>query len=47
MSPKHLHRYVTEFARRHNVLPLPVSDRMRKVVAGRAGKRLTFKELVA
>lgn len=47
MSPKRVHHYVTELAGCHNVRPLPVLDRMSKVAAGWAGKRLTFKELIA
>ena len=47
MSSKHLHRDVTEFAGCHNLRPHPVIERMSRVVTGWAGKRLTFKELVA
>ncbi len=47
MSPKHLHRYVTEYAGRHNLRPHPVIERMSTVVTGWPGKRLTYRELTA
>ena len=46
MSPKHLRRYVTEFAERHNSKPLKTEDRMKSVVLGGVGKRLRWKDLV-
>ena len=45
MSPKHLHRYCSEFAGRYNLRPLGTLDRMGSLFAGMTGKRLTYKEL--
>ena len=46
MSPKHLRRYVTEFAERHNRRPLDAIDNMRSVVKGGVGKQLRYKDLI-
>ena len=46
-SPKHLSRYVDEFAGRHNARPLDTTDQMRAIVRGLVGKRLRYDELVA
>ena len=46
ISPKHLHRYVDEFAGRHNVRPKDTIDQMTGIVRGMAGKRLRYDELV-
>ena len=46
MSPKHLHRYVTEFAGRHNVRDLDTIQQMALVVVRMAGKRLKYADLV-
>ena len=46
-SPKHLDRYVTEFAGRHNAREADTIDQMAGVVAGMAGKRLTYAALIA
>ncbi len=46
MSPKHLDRYVTEFAGRHNQRPADTIDQMRRIVRGMSGKRLSYRELV-
>jgi len=46
VSPKHLHRYVNEFAGRHNVRDRDTIDQMRKLVAGMVGKRLMYAELI-
>ena len=46
MSPKHLDRYVKEFAGRHNVRDLDTIEQMGEVVAGMNGKRLTYKALI-
>ena len=47
MSPQHLHRYVGEFAGRHNRRPLDTDAMMERTAAGMAGKRLTYAELTA
>ena len=47
MSPKHLDRYVTEFAGRHNVREKDTIDQMTGVVSGMAGKRLRYSDLIA
>ena len=47
MSPKHLGRYVEEFAGRHNVRELNTIDQMGKLARGMAGKRLPYKDLIA
>ena len=46
-SPKHLPRYVNEFAGRHNIRPLDTIDQMRSVAKGLEGKRLRFTDLTA
>ena len=47
MSPKHLHRYVTEFAGRHNLRDLDTIQQMAIVILTMGGKRLTYKALTA
>ncbi len=47
MSPKHLHRYVDEFAGRHNVRTSDTIDQMAAMVRGMDGKRLRYKDLVS
>ena len=46
MSAKHLQRYVTEFAGRHNARPLDTIDQMGAIVTGGAGKRLGYADLI-
>lgn len=46
MSVKHLHRYVAEFAGRHNLRDKDTIDQMRDVFAGMVGKRLMYQDLV-
>ena len=47
MSPKHLDRYVQEFAGKHNIRDLNTATQMAAVAAGLIGKRLMYKSLVA
>ena len=47
VSPKHLDRYVCEFAGRHNQRPLHTAAQMGKVVVGFDGERLLYAELIA
>ena len=47
MSPKHLGRYVDEFAGRHNARPLDTVAQMQAIVRGMSGKRLRYADLVA
>ena len=47
ISPKHLQRYVNEFAGRHGIRSADTIDQMSAVVAGMVGKRLTYRDLVA
>ena len=47
MSPKHLDRYVSEFAGRHNDRDSDTIDMMAHIATGMVGKRLRYRELVA
>ncbi|MDE0120733.1 MAG: IS1595 family transposase [bacterium] len=47
MSPKHLQRYVDEFAGRHNLRELDTIDQMRLLAAGMVGRRLLYHDLTA
>ena len=47
ISPKHLHRYVNEFATRHNMRPKDTEAMMAETVSRMVGKRLMYRELVA
>lgn len=47
ISAKHLHRYVTEFAGRHNVRDLDTIVQMRMLAKGLDGRRLRYDDLVA
>ena len=45
-SPKHLHRYVTEFAGRHNIRDLDTIQQMAFVASGMDGKVMSYQDLV-
>lgn len=47
MSPKHLQRYVNEFAGRHNIRDLGTLSQMGFVAAKMAGRRLRYSKLIA
>ena len=47
VSPKHLDRYVQEFAGRHNIRPLDTIEQMGAIVQGLDGKRLRYADLIA
>ena len=47
LSAKHLQRYVSEFAGRHNIRELDTLEQMEHVVAGLVGRRLMYRDLVA
>lgn len=47
LSPKHLDRYVREFAGKHNIRDDDTLDQMASVVAGMVGKRLMYRDLIA
>ena len=46
MSPKHLDRYVTEFAGRHNDRNADTIDQMAHIAQSMVGKRLKFRDLI-
>lgn len=46
-SPKHLHRYIAEFAGRHNIRESDTLAQMAGLAAGMRGKRLTYARLIA
>ena len=45
MSPKHLPRYVAEFAGRQNDRPLDTLTQMERIAAATNGKRLKYRTL--
>lgn len=47
MSTKHLHRYVNEFAGRHNIRESDTIEQMAFLAQGVVGKRLPYRELIA
>ncbi len=47
ISPKHLQRYVNEFAGRHGIRDADTIDQMNAVIAGMVGRRLMYRDLVA
>lgn len=46
MSPKHLNRYVQEFAGRHNLREMDTMEIMAALVAGMSNKRLKYSKLI-
>ena len=46
LSPKHLQRYVDEFAGRHHIRDRDTIDQMNAIVAGLVGKRLMYRDLI-
>ena len=47
LSPKHLDRYVQEFANKHNMRESGTLDQMRTTVAGLVGRNLLYRDLIA
>ena len=47
ISPKHLQRYVDQFAAKHNIRDKDTIVQMQSVVAGMVGKRLMYRDLTA
>ncbi|MYD95023.1 MAG: IS1595 family transposase [Chloroflexi bacterium] len=47
LSPKHLDRYVQEFAGKHNARESNTIEQMGQLAAGMAGKRLSYEDLIA
>ena len=47
ISKKHLQRYVSQFAGKHNLRPLDTEEQMRHIVAGMVGRRVLYRELIA
>jgi transposase-like protein len=47
LSAKHLQRYVSQFAGRHNVRDMDTLAQMQHVLAGMVGRRLVYRELVS
>ncbi len=47
ISPKHLHRYINEFAGKHNVRELDTMAQMQELTHRMAGRRLTYRALIA
>ena len=47
LSPKHLHRYVDEFASKHNIRDSGTLAQMRDTVARLVRRRLLYRDLIA
>ena len=45
VSPKHLQRYINQFAGKHNFRSMNTIDQMKHVVAGMVGKQLLYRKL--
>ena len=46
LSPKHLNRYVQEFAGKHNIRDSGTLDQMRATVAALVGQNLLYRDLI-
>ena len=46
-SPKHLQRYVSEFAGKHNIRESDTIDQMQDTVARLVGRNLLYRDLIA
>ena len=46
-SPKHLNRYIQEFAAKHNIREQNTLDQMRTVVTSLVGRNLLYWELIS
>jgi len=47
ISPKHLQRYVSEFAGKHNIRNSDTLAQMRDTVARLVGRRLLYRDMIA
>lgn len=47
MSPKHLQKYVNEFAGRYGIRDLDTIDQMAAIIRGLVGRRLRYRDLIA
>ena len=47
LSPKHLDRYVQEFAGRHNIREQDTINQLESISEGMNGKRLRYRQLIA
>ena len=47
ISPKHLQRYLDQFAGKHNMRDMDTAEQMTMMVAGMIGKRLMYRDLIA
>ncbi len=47
LSPKHLDRYIQEFAAKHNIRDEGTLEQMRSTVAGMVGRNLLYRDLTA
>ncbi len=47
LSPKHLDRYIQEFAGRHNIREFDTLEQMTLIAQGLEGQRLKYDELIA
>ena len=47
ISPKHLNRYVAQFAGKNNLRDLDTNEQMQHIAAGTVGRRILYRDLVA